>query len=124
MVPLVAFVLFVIVATVIATIKRKISIVEFVCIAFIYFLIVLCLVVYAHIFVPPPTEIISEGRTLIISRLHYFKDNTGFIDSVDVVSKRTKGNVSPFFQQVISQTVFESTKVYVRLPCSRFGVVR
>lgn len=102
MVPIVALVLFVIVATVIATIKRKISIVEFACILFIYFLIVLCFVVYTHIFLLPPTEISPEGHTLIISRLHYFKDKTGFIDSVDAVSKRTQGNVSSFFQQVIS----------------------
>ena len=119
MVPFVALVLFGIVATVIATIKRKIPLVQFVCISFI---IVLCFVVYTQvtIFVVPPTEEIPEGSTLIISRLHYFKDKTGFIDSVDAVSKRTQGNVSPFFRQVISQTVFESTKIYMRLPYSRF----
>ena len=119
MVPFVALVLFGVVATVIATIKRRISIVQFVCISVI---VALCFVFYTQvtIFAISPTEEVPRGSTLIISRLRYFEDKTGFIDSVDAVCKRTQGTSSSFCQQVISKSVSDNTKIYMRLPYSRF----
>ena len=119
MLPLVALVLFGLVAVIVAAVKRKISIVQFICISVI---VVLCFVFYTQvtIFTIPPTEEVLQGSTLIISRLRYFEDKTGFIDSVDAVCKRTQGTVSPFCQQVISKSVSENTKIYMRLPYSRF----
>lgn len=119
MLPVVALVIFVLVAVIVAAVKRKISIVQFVSISVI---VALCFVFYTQvtIFTIPPTEEVPQGSTLIISRLRYFEDKTGFIDSVDAVCKRTQGTVSSFCNQLISKSVSENTKIYMRLPYSRF----
>ena len=119
MLPVVAIVIFGLAAGIVAAVKRKISIVQFVSISVI---VALCFVFYAQvtIFTIPPTEEVPQGSTLIISRLRYFEDKTGFIDSVDAVCKRTQGTVSSFCNQLISKSVSENTNIYMRLPYSRF----
>jgi hypothetical protein len=119
MLPVVALVLFGLIAVIVAAVKRKISIVQFVSISVI---VAFCFVFYAQITIltVPPTEEVPQGSTLIISRLRYFEDKTGFIDTVDAVCKRTQGTSSSFCQQVISNSVSDNTKIYMRLPYSRF----
>ena len=75
------------------------------------------IVIYTQctIFVVPPIGAVSEGRTLIISRLNM----TEFVDSADAMCERIQGGVSLLCRAMVLGAVAEKSTVYLRLPYSQ-----